>query len=113
GGCLVLMRCSLAGARRGAGEGRGAPAFPWAVPAVDIHTVSAGGGSIARVDAGGVLTLGPDGAGSDPGPAAYRRGGTNATDTDAQLVLGRLRSGPFADGAMTLDAEWPRPAIAV
>jgi N-methylhydantoinase A len=81
------------------------------VPAVDIHTVSAGGGSIARVDAGGVMTLGPDGAGSDPGPAAYRRGGTAPTDTDAQLVLGRLRSGPFAGGAMMLDAECARQAI--
>ena len=81
------------------------------VPAVDIHTVSAGGGSIARVDPGGVMTLGPDGAGSDPGPAAYRRGGTEATDTDAQLVLGRLRSGPFAGGVITLDAECARQAI--
>jgi N-methylhydantoinase A len=81
------------------------------VPAIDIHTVSAGGGSIARVDAGGLMTLGPDGAGSDPGPAAYCRGGTDATDTDAQLVLGRLRSGPFAGSAITLDAECARQAI--
>ena len=83
------------------------------IPAVDIHTVSAGGGSIARVDAGGVMTLGPDGAGSDPGPAAYDRGGANATDTDAQLVLGRLREGPFAEGAITLDAARGCEAIDV
>ncbi|WP_366514529.1 hydantoinase/oxoprolinase family protein [Mesorhizobium sp.] len=73
------------------------------IPSVDIHTVSAGGGSIARVDQGGVLTLGPDGAGSTPGPAAYGRGGRLATDTDAQLVLGRLAPGPFAGGAIHLD----------
>ena len=79
--------------------------------AIDIHTVSAGGGSIARVDAGGVMTLGPDGAGSDPGPAAYDRGATNATDTDAQLLLGRLRPGPFAGGAITLNTERARQAI--
>ena len=81
------------------------------IPAVDIHTVSAGGGSIARVDAGGIMTMGPDGAGSDPGPAAYDCGGTNATDTDAQLALGRLRRGPFADGAITLDEQRARHAI--
>jgi N-methylhydantoinase A len=73
------------------------------IPAVDIHTVSAGGGSIARVDAGGVMTLGPDGAGSDPGPVCYGRGGRDPTDTDAQLVLGRLPAGAFAEGAISLD----------
>jgi len=83
------------------------------IPAVDIHTVSAGGGSIARVDAGGVMTLGPDGAGSDPGPAAYDRGGTDATDTDAQLVLGRLREGSFAGGAIALNAARSSEAINV
>lgn len=81
------------------------------VPAVDIHTVSAGGGSIARVDAGGVMTLGPDGAGSDPGPAAYGRGGKQATDTDAQLVLGRLPAGTFAGGTLSLDADRARAVI--
>ena len=80
-------------------------------PAVDIHTVSAGGGSIARVDTGGVMTLGPDGAGSDPGPAAYGRGGRLATDTDAQLVLGRLPEGSFAGGALTLDIDRACTAI--
>jgi N-methylhydantoinase A len=81
------------------------------VPAVDIHTVSAGGGSIARTDAGGVMTLGPDGAGSDPGPACYDRGGHDPTDTDAQLVLGRLPAGAFADGAISLDPGRAREAI--
>ena len=81
------------------------------IPAVDIHTVSAGGGSIARVDTGGVMTLGPDGAGSDPGPAAYGRGGRLATDTDAQLVLGRLPVGSFAGGAIRLDIDRACAAI--
>ncbi len=81
------------------------------VSAVDIHTVSAGGGSIARVDAGGVLSLGPDGAGSEPGPAAYGRGGQEATDTDAQLVLGRLPAGAFAGGAISLDPARAREAV--
>lgn len=81
------------------------------IPAVDIHTVSAGGGSIARVDAGGVMTLGPDGAGSDPGPAAYGRAGSEATDTDAQAVLGRLPAGAFADGAISLDVGRARKVI--
>jgi N-methylhydantoinase A len=81
------------------------------IPAVDIHTVSAGGGSIARVDAGGVLMLGPDGAGSEPGPAAYDRGGDDATDTDAQVALGRLPPGAFAGGAISLNARRAREAI--
>ena len=65
------------------------------------------------MDAGGVMTLGPDGAGSDPGPAAYGRGGANATDTDAQVTLGRLSAGPFAGGTITLDAARGREAIDV
>jgi N-methylhydantoinase A len=81
------------------------------IPAVDIHTVSAGGGSIARVDVGGVMTLGPDGAGSDPGPVCYDRGGRDPTDTDAQLVLGRLPAGSFAEGAISLNLTRAREAI--
>jgi N-methylhydantoinase A len=63
---------------------------PIRLPAIDIHTIGAGGGSIAWVDAGGVLNVGPQSAGADPGPACYRRGGTKPTTTDAQVVLGRL-----------------------
>lgn len=81
------------------------------IPAVDIHTVSAGGGSIARIDAGGVMTLGPDGAGSDPGPVCYDRGGGDPTDTDAQLVLGRLPAGAFAQGAISLNPKRARQEI--
>ena len=59
-------------------------------PAVDVSTIGAGGGSIARVDAGGSLRVGPDSAGATPGPACYGKGGTAATVTDANLLLGRL-----------------------
>lgn len=81
------------------------------VPAVDIDTVGAGGGTIAYVDNGGLLRVGPEGAGAFPGPAAYGLGGMRPTVTDAQLVLGRLKPGPFADGAMTLDLSKANTAI--
>jgi N-methylhydantoinase A len=63
---------------------------PITLPSIDIHTIGAGGGSIASVDAGGVLNVGPASAGADPGPVCYGRGGTRPTTTDAQVVLGRL-----------------------
>ena len=81
------------------------------VPVVDIHTVGAGGGSIARVDAGGVLRVGPESAGADPGPACYGRG-IEATVTDANLVLGRLDPTSFLGGRMLLDADRAAAAIA-
>lgn len=65
-------------------------AYPVAVPMIDIHTVGAGGGSIARVDGGGALRVGPTSAGADPGPICYGRGGMEPTVTDANAVLGRL-----------------------
>src|SRR6185369_10999001 len=64
--------------------------FPIRVPVLDIHTVGAGGGSLARVDDGGLLRVGPESAGADPGPACYARGGTSPTITDAALLLGYL-----------------------
>jgi len=76
-----------------------------AIPAVDINTVGAGGGTIASVDKGGLLRAGPEGAGSMPGPASYGRGGERPTVTDAQLVLGRLKAGPYAGGAISLDLD--------
>jgi N-methylhydantoinase A len=82
-----------------------------AVPSVEITTVSAGGGSIATVDEGGLLSVGPRGAGSYPGPACYARGGVEATVTDAQLLLGRLRPGPQAGGAIALNRELAEEAI--
>lgn len=82
-----------------------------AVPSVEVHTVAAGGGTIARVDPAGLLIVGPQGAGAYPGPACYGRGGVEPTVTDAQLVLGRLRSGPIADGSISLDPGLARKAI--
>jgi N-methylhydantoinase A len=73
------------------------------LPAIDIHTVGAGGGTIARVDDAGLLRCGPQGAGAAPGPAAYGRGGVEATTTDALVVLGRMRAGPIGDGSVVID----------
>ncbi len=75
---------------------------PISVPMIEIHTVGAGGGSIARVDAGGALTVGPQSAGADPGPACYGRG-DQLTVSDANLLLGRLRADRFLGGRLTLD----------
>lgn len=86
--------------------------YPVAVPMVDMHTIGAGGGSIARVDAGGLLQVGPESAGADPGPACYGRGGVEPTVTDANLVLGRLRADAFLGGAMALDEAAARRALA-
>jgi N-methylhydantoinase A len=78
--------------------------LPVAVPVLDIHTVGAGGGSIARVDAGGSLRVGPESAGADPGPAAYGRG-TQPTVTDANLVLGRFGGAGLLGGDFKLDEQ--------
>ncbi|HVB24480.1 MAG TPA: hydantoinase/oxoprolinase family protein [Ktedonobacteraceae bacterium] len=77
--------------------------YPTKLPMIDIHTVGAGGGSIAYFDIGGALRVGPVSAGANPGPAAYGRGGTQATVTDANLVLGRLLPEAFLGGTMSLD----------
>jgi N-methylhydantoinase A len=82
-----------------------------AVPSVEITTVSAGGGSIATVDEGGLLSVGPRGAGSYPGPACYERGGRQPTVTDAQLLLGRLRTGAQSGGAIALNRWLAEEAI--
>ena len=85
--------------------------FPARTPVVDVHTVGAGGGSIARIDAGGALRVGPQSAGADPGPASYGRG-EEFTVTDAQVVLGRLAGGGLLGGSMSLDIERARNAAA-
>ncbi len=77
------------------------------VPMIEIHTVGAGGGSIARLDSGGALVVGPQSAGADPGPACYGKG-DRITVTDANLVLGRLRPDRFLGGRMTLDLSRSR-----
>ena len=78
--------------------------YPIGVPMIDIHTVGAGGGSIARVDTGGALVVGPQSAGADPGPACYGKG-DQLTVTDANLVLGRLLPDRFLGGRMSLDRK--------
>src|SRR5262249_30513984 len=82
-----------------------------ALPAIDIHTLGAGGGSVAWVDAGRILHVGPESAGAEPGPACYGKGGTRATVTDANLVLGFLDPGNFLGGRIRLDASAARAAI--
>ena len=82
--------CLVTGGRAGRAEEREVAGFPVRVPMVDIHTVGAGGGSIAQRDSGGALRVGPGSAGASPGPACYGRGGTEPTVTDANLLLGRL-----------------------
>jgi N-methylhydantoinase A len=74
-----------------------------ALPSLDIHTLGAGGGSIAHVDGGGILHVGPESAGAQPGPACYGRGGTKPTVTDADLVLGFLDPANFLGGRIGLD----------
>ena len=78
---------------------------PAAIPVIDIHTVGAGGGSIARVDAGGALRVGPRSAGAQPGPICYGTGGTEVTVTDAHVWLGRLPAAAFLGGSRTLDRD--------
>jgi N-methylhydantoinase A len=85
--------------------------LPVGVPMLDIHTAGAGGGSIAWLDSGGMLRVGPESAGATPGPACYARGGEQATATDANLILGRLAAGHFLGGGMQLDADCARAAL--
>ncbi len=84
--------------------------LPVAVPVIDIHTVGAGGGSIARVDAAGALRVGPESAGADPGPACYGRG-DEVTVTDANLVLGRFGGANLLGGEMPMDAGRSRSVL--
>ncbi len=86
--------------------------YPVLVPMIDIATIGAGGGSIASADAGGAFKVGPESAGSRPGPACYDRGGSAPTVTDANLVLGRLDPGDFLGGEMALAPEKAEAALA-
>ncbi len=85
--------------------------FPVRTRTIDIHTIGAGGGSIAWVDAGGLLKVGPQSAGAMPGPAAYGRGGTKPTVTDANVVLGRLNPKSLLGGRMAMHAERARKVL--
>ena len=82
-----------------------------ALPMLDIHSIGAGGGSIGWLDEGGLLRMGPQSAGADPGPACYGKGGKQPTSTDANLVLGFLNPDYFAGGGIHLDVEAARGAI--
>jgi len=86
--------------------------LPVRLPMVEIRTIGSGGGSIAAVDAGGRLTVGPRSAGAQPGPACYGQGGLEPTVTDANIALGRLDPAFFLGGAMALDVEAARRVIA-
>lgn len=97
-------------AQTGVGASRGA-GYPIRTPVIDLVEIGAGGGSIAWVDSGGVLRVGPQSAGADPGPVCYGAGGTEPTITDANLVLGRLNPSFFLGGEIELDVEAARQAI--
>ena len=85
--------------------------WPLSIPSVDIHTIGAGGGSIARVDRAGMLLVGPESAGASPGPACYGQGGMQATVTDANLVLGRLPECTLLGGYLPLDVQAAKQVV--
>lgn len=85
--------------------------FPVRTPTLDLHTIGAGGGSIAWIDPGGMLKVGPVSAGAEPGPAAYGRGGSRPTVTDANVVLGRLNQRFLLSGRMAVDPARARTAM--
>lgn len=85
--------------------------MPIRFPSIDVISIGAGGGSIGWLDPAGKPRNGPHSAGADPGPACYAAGGTEPTNTDAHLVLGRLSNDGFLDGRMALDAELARTAV--
>src|SRR5436309_1983281 len=93
----------IVGGRAELGAEREVPGLALRLPAVDLHTVGAGGGSIVWLDSGGAIRVGPESAGADPGPACYGRGGTRPTITDANVLLGQLP--PTLAGGIELDAE--------
>ena len=97
-------------AKSGVGASRGA-GYPIRTPVIDLVEIGAGGGSIAWVDSGGILRVGPQSAGADPGPVCYGKGGEEPTITDANLVLGRLNPSYFLGGEIELEVEAARNAI--
>ena len=119
-GCQRLLSFDMGGTSTDVALIEGEPAlttegrlgrYPVAVPMVDMHTIGAGGGSIAWLDAGGMLQVGPESAGARPGPACYGQGGRQPTVTDAHLLLGRLLPERFLGGALSLDVEAARAAM--
>ena len=103
--------CLVEGGRPGAAAQRSMAGFPVRMPALDVLTIGAGGGSIAEVDAGGALKVGPRSAGADPGPACYGRGGLAATVTDANLAAGRIPADAVLGDLGRLDASAAEEAL--
>lgn len=85
--------------------------YPVRIPSIDISTIGAGGGSIAWVDNGGILKVGPQSAGAEPGPACYARGGTEAAITDARVVLGHLNNKELLNGQLPIDSSLSFKAV--
>ena len=92
-------------------ESRSGSGLPVKLPVIDMIEIGSGGGSLARIDERGLIRVGPQSAGADPGPACYAKGGTRPTLTDADVVLGYLDPGFFLGGEMRLDADAARAAI--
>lgn len=103
--------CRIEGGRPEVSYERAIEGYPCRMPAVAVHTVGAGGGSLAWIDPGGALRVGPQSAGAHPGPACYGRGGMEPTVTDANLVVGRLSSETLLAGSLALDREASRQAL--
>jgi N-methylhydantoinase A/oxoprolinase/acetone carboxylase beta subunit len=104
--------CLVRGGAPEPAPGRVIGGFPVRLPSLDIHTIGAGGGSLARLDPGGALVVGPESAGADPGPACYNRGGSQPTVTDTDLVLGRIPAGSSFPGLGVLSVDAARTALA-
>jgi N-methylhydantoinase A len=111
GGRPDVRRGFVVGGKGSFGGRRAGSGVPVQIPAIDLAEVGSGGGSIAWVDAGGAVRVGPRSAGADPGPACYGRGGTLPTVTDADLLLGHLDGGSFAGGRMALDRDLAEAAL--
>ncbi len=103
--------CLIRGGRAEPAAERQVAGLPIRMPSLDVHTIGAGGGSIARMDPGGALVVGPESAGADPGPACYGRGGERPTVTDANVVAGRLPEAVEFPGLGRLDADAARRAL--
>jgi N-methylhydantoinase A len=104
--------CRIEGGRPEVNYERAIDGYPCRMPAVAVHTVGAGGGSLAWVDPGGALRVGPQSAGADPGPACYGRGGDQPTVSDADLVAGRLSADTLLAGSVRLDRDASQRALA-
>ena len=98
-------------AQTGTGAFGGSSGYPIRTPVIDLVEIGAGGGSIAWIDSGGALRVGPQSSGADPGPACYGLGGTQPTITDANLILGKLDPNYFADGEIVLDIDLAEKSI--